>query len=31
MLAFPILPLTGPVVLEVLRGVGEHVLSYYDA
>jgi predicted nucleic acid-binding protein len=31
MLAFPILPLTGPVVLETLRGVGEHMLSYYDA
>ena len=31
MLAFPILPPTGPVVLEALRGVGEHVLSYYDA
>src|SRR5919112_3196204 len=31
MLAFPILPLTGPVVLEALRGVKEHLLSYYDA
>src|ERR671917_2719051 len=31
MLAFPILPLTGPVVLEALRGVREHLLSYYDA
>jgi predicted nucleic acid-binding protein len=31
MLAFPVLPLTGPVVLEALRGVGEHPLSYYDA
>jgi predicted nucleic acid-binding protein len=31
MLAFPVLPLTGPVVLEALRGVGEHLLSYYDA
>ena len=30
-LAFPLLPLTGPVVLEALRGVGEHLLSYYDA
>src|SRR5215217_9382136 len=30
MLAFPLLPLTGPVVLEALRGVGEHMLSYYD-
>jgi len=30
MLAFPVLPLTGPVVLEALRGVGEHMLSYYD-
>src|SRR5918995_3376921 len=28
MLAFPLLPLTGPVVLEALRGVGEHMLSY---
>src|SRR5829696_46673 len=26
MLAFPVLPLTGPVVLEALRGVGEHML-----
>jgi hypothetical protein len=25
------LVLTGPVVLEALRGVGEHLLSYYDA
>ena len=31
MLAFPLLPLTGPVVLESLRGVGEHLLSYHDA
>ncbi len=31
MLAFPVLPLTGPVVLEALRGVEEHMLSYYDA
>jgi hypothetical protein len=31
MLAFPFLVLTGPVVLEALRGVGEHMLSYYDA
>src|SRR5918994_5921721 len=31
MLAFPVLPLTGPVVLEALRGVSEHMLSYYDA
>jgi hypothetical protein len=30
-LAFPVLPLTGPVVLEALRGVGEHMLSIYDA
>jgi predicted nucleic acid-binding protein len=30
-LAFPLLLLTGPVVLEALRGVGEHMLSYYDA
>ena len=25
------LPLTGPVVLEALRGVRDHSLSYYDA
>lgn len=31
MLAFPVLGLTAPVVLEVLRGVGEHMLSYYEA
>jgi hypothetical protein len=31
MLAFPLLPITGPVVLEALRGVGEHLLSYYEA
>lgn len=31
LLAFPVLPLTGPVVLEALRGVREHMLSYYDA
>src|SRR3712207_8809285 len=31
LLAFPGLPLTGPVVLEALRGVREHLLSYYDA
>jgi predicted nucleic acid-binding protein len=31
LLAFPALPLTGPVVLEALRGVREHRLSYYDA
>ena len=31
MLAFPVLPITGPVVLETLRGVREHLLSYYDA
>jgi predicted nucleic acid-binding protein len=31
MLAFPVLALTGPVVLEALRGVREHLLSYYDA
>ena len=31
LLAFPVLPLTGPVVLEALRGVREHVFSYYDA
>ena len=31
LLAFPVLPLTGPVVLEALRSVREHLLSYYDA
>src|ERR687889_2361561 len=31
LLAFPVLPLTGPVVLEALRGVREHLLSYCDA
>jgi predicted nucleic acid-binding protein len=31
MLAFPVLPITGPVVLEALRGVREHMLSYYKA
>lgn len=31
LLAFPALPLTGPVVLKTLRGVREHLLSYYDA
>jgi len=31
MLAFPLLLLTGPVVLEALRGVREHLLSYYEA
>src|ERR671910_3041929 len=31
LLAFPVLPLTGPVVLEALRGVREHRLSYYEA
>jgi len=31
MLAFPILPLTGPVVLEAVRGVREHTLSYHHA
>jgi predicted nucleic acid-binding protein len=31
LLAFPVLPLSGPVVLEALRGVREHLLSYYDA
>jgi predicted nucleic acid-binding protein len=29
--AFPVLPLTGPVVLEALRGVREHLLSHYEA
>jgi predicted nucleic acid-binding protein len=31
LLAFPVFPLTGPLVLEALRGVREHLLSYYDA
>lgn len=31
LLSFPILPLTGSVVLEALRGVQEHQLAYYDA
>src|ERR671916_347529 len=31
LLAFPVLPLTGPVVLEAVGGVREHLLSYYDA
>jgi hypothetical protein len=31
MLALLVLPLTSPVVLEALRGVREHMLSYYDA
>ena len=31
LLAFPVLALTGPVVLEALRGVRDHGLSYYDA
>lgn len=29
--AFPVIPLTAPVVMEALRGVGEHQFSYYDA
>lgn len=29
--AFKVIPLTAPVVMEALRGVGEHRLSYYDA
>jgi predicted nucleic acid-binding protein len=31
MRAFPVLPLTCTVVLEALRGVRDHQLSYYDA
>jgi predicted nucleic acid-binding protein len=31
MLTFPVLPISAPVVLEALRGVHEHLLSYYDA
>ena len=30
LLAFPVLPLTGPAVLEALRGVRKHLLSYCD-
>ncbi len=30
-LAFPVIPLTAPVVMEALRGIAEHQLSYYDA
>ena len=30
-LAFAIIPLTAPVVMEALRGVAEHHFSYYDA
>ena len=30
-LAFPVLPVTGPVALEAPRGVREHLLSYYNA
>jgi predicted nucleic acid-binding protein len=29
--AFPVLPLTPAVVLEAVRGVRDHQLSYYDA
>ncbi|HYQ84157.1 MAG TPA: hypothetical protein VEP28_09165 [Rubrobacter sp.] len=29
-LAFPLLPLAAPAVLEALRGFGEHLPSYYD-
>ena len=28
---FPVLPLTGAIVLEALRGVRDHRMSYYDA
>lgn len=31
LLTFQVLPLTGPVVLEALRGVREYGLSYFDA
>src|SRR5919107_5774123 len=31
MLAFPVLALAGPAVLEAPRGVGEHPLTRYDA
>lgn len=29
--AFPVIPLTAPVVMEALRGVEAHQLPYYDA
>lgn len=29
MLVFPVLPLTGPVVLKALRNVWDYLLSYY--
>lgn len=29
--SWPVLPLTGPVVREAVRGTVEHKLSYYDA
>lgn len=29
--AFPVIPLTAPVVMEALRGVEEYRFSYYDA
>ncbi len=29
--AFPILPLTAPIVLEAVRGVRDHGFSYFDA
>jgi predicted nucleic acid-binding protein len=29
--AFPVLPLTGAIVREAVRGVREHKFSYYDA
>lgn len=28
---FPIVPLTPGIVLEAIRGVGEHAFSFYDA
>ena len=30
-IAFEVIPLTAPVVMEALRGVDEHQFSYYDA
>ncbi|WP_047864372.1 PIN domain-containing protein [Rubrobacter aplysinae] len=29
--AFPVIPLTAPVIMEALRGVEEYRFSYYDA
>lgn len=29
--AFPVLPLTRPIVLEAIRGIRDHQFAYYDA